>query len=51
MAAPMFVTRIADAKQYDRITEFLYGFSQEKKRLVSKTIIANREFRMVTGSC
>jgi hypothetical protein len=51
MAAPMFVTRIADAKQYDRITEFLYAFSQEKKRLVSETIIANREFRMVSGSC
>jgi hypothetical protein len=39
-AAPIFVTRIADAKQYDRITDFLCGFSQEKKRLVSNTIVA-----------
>jgi len=39
-AAPMFVTRLADARQYDRITEFLYSFSQEKNRLVSNTNIA-----------
>ena len=40
-AAPMFTTRIADAKQYDLMTEFLYGFSQEKNRLVSNTIVAS----------